>query len=128
MHIVVVANGEDQKAFQDKEIPAGVIVQFYTSLAEAKDDAELYFFLGNKEEWEKDKEFVKKIQAPILIKEGIVDDYHMPANATILKNWPGTLFDDTIELGISDKNLHQVEHAFSHLGWKFKRSGNAGNN
>ncbi len=47
MHIVVIADGENQKKFQDKEIPEGVLIQFVAELSAAKKDADGYFHLYN---------------------------------------------------------------------------------
>ncbi|HEX8461828.1 MAG TPA: hypothetical protein VF623_10375 [Segetibacter sp.] len=116
MLIVVIAGGEDQKEFQDKEIPEGVQVQFVTSLAEAKADAHAYFFLLSDDEIDASSQALQALGAPVFIK-GAGDLKMLPNNFAKISPWPGFLFAESIEVHSSDKN--KVAEVFDRLQWKY---------
>lgn len=120
MQIVVIASGEDQKEFQDKEIPAGILVQFVTTVAEAKEDAAGYFYLLGKEDLVTDRSQIEKIEAPVFVKASVVSLEELPSNCATISGWPGFLFEDIITVHVFEKNLEKVTTVLDGLQWKFK--------
>jgi len=118
MHIVVIANGEDQKAFQDKELPTGVVVQFFATMEEAKTDADAYFYFGTEDEGIVIEQF-QKIKVPLFIKDSGLYQKALAENFVLLKGWPESFANDSLEVEISGNNISQVNEVFSGLGWQF---------
>jgi hypothetical protein len=119
MQIVVIAGGEDQKEFQDKEIPAGVTVQFVTTLAEAKPGAAGYFYLHDKEALLRDLTMAAKTDAPFFVKASAISLEQLPPNGASITGWPGFLFQETITVHLFQHNLEEVTKVLNELHWKF---------
>jgi hypothetical protein len=120
MLIVVIANGEDQKEFQDKQIPEGVQVQFVTTLEEAKDEAGAYFYLLD----DNAVSLVDKIEAlkaPVFVK-GLTDVKKLPANVAGISPWPGFLFAESIEVHAKEENLQSILNVLNKLQWKYNHT------
>jgi len=117
MLIVVIANGEDQKEFQDKEIPEGVQVQFVTTLDEAKDEAAAYFYLlDNNFAAQANK--IEALKAPVFVK-GSTNVKELPSNVASISPWPGFLFAEFIEVHAKAENLESILEVLNKLQWKY---------
>jgi hypothetical protein len=118
MLIVVIASGEGQKEFQDKEMPEGVQVQFLSTLDDAKTNADAYFYLLDINEIDATAEKFKSFEAPVFIKE-VVDLKSLPRNVARISPWPGFLFAESIEVQVSVENMQKVTEVFNKLKWKY---------
>ena len=118
MQIVVIADGKNQKAFQDKEIPEGVIIQFFGNVEEAKKDGEGYFYLLGKESFERDYEMLKEITAPVFfIHQGVVDN--LPGNFAIIEGWPQFLFAETVNVHYHKEKKNEIKAVLNAMKWDF---------
>jgi len=120
MIIVVIAGGEDQKEFQDKEIPEGVQIQFVTTLSEAKEGADAYFYLSGEDELKAASENIQSLDVPVFVK-GAVDLKTLPPNVAKISPWPGLLFAETIEVQLTVQNVQKVTEVLDNLQWKYQQ-------
>jgi len=117
MLIVVIANGEDQKEFQDKEIPEGVQVQFVNSLDEAKDTAHAYFYLLDND-IDATANKISSLSVPVFIKSGS-DLRSLPPNVAKISPWPGFLFAESIQVEVGEEGIAAVAAVLDELQWKY---------
>ena len=118
MQIVVIADGENQKAFQDKEIPEGVLIQFFSNLDEAKKEADGYFYLLGKDQLEADLENINKLTAPIFfVHSGTIES--LPDHAAIIEDWPTFLFSETVKVQYHKERKESVRAVLTAMKWDF---------
>jgi len=121
MLIVVIAGGEDQKGFQDKELPEGIQVQFVTTIDEVKPGAEGYFYLLDETDLVNDRERIAALGSPVFIKPVALDFDQLAPNCVKLGQWPALLFKETIEVEHNEAMTDTVSTVLNNLGWSFKR-------
>lgn len=119
MKIVVIADGKHQQEFQDKSIPEGVQVQFVTSIADAKPDADAYFHLLASEHVVKDIEHIRQLQAPVFVKADAANATSLPSHCVRVNDWHEFFFSDVIAVEASEEHKSAVASIFNHLQWKF---------
>lgn len=121
MQIVVIANGITQTEFQDKEIPAGVIVQFVTTIAEAKAGAAGYFYLLEEEDLVRDIEQIAVLPSLVFVHAVSTSLKDLPRNCVRICGWWGFLLQETIEISADEKNIKAASELLLGLGWQFQQ-------
>src|SRR4051812_26536039 len=104
MRIVVIADGITQKEFQDKEIPAGVSIQFVATIAEVS-AADAVFYLLEEDDLQSDVEKIGALRALVFVNALGRTLGDLPANCARICGWRGFLLQDTIEISTSAPNL-----------------------
>lgn len=121
MQIVVIADGITQTEFQDKQIPAGVRVQFVTTIDEAKSDADAYFYLLEENDLVKDIEQIKNTGAPVFVHAVSTTLKDLPGNCIRICGWNGFLLQDTIEICTHESNIEPATKILNVLRWHFQQ-------
>jgi len=121
MQIVVIADGAKQTEFQDKQIQAGVQVYFVSTMAEAKKEADAYFYLLEEEDLQKDMEQIREIEAPVFVNAVSVTLKDLPANSIRICAWSGFLMQHTIEICTAPQNAEKAEVVLKALDWNFQK-------
>ena len=119
MQIIVIAGGENQKTFQDKEIPEGVLIQFYSNIQEAKKDADGYFYLLSADQLKEDRAEIEKITAPIFVVH-TCDINELPLNAAIIEGWPKFLFEKTVKVQYHREKKELIRAVLNSMQWDFE--------
>lgn len=120
MQVVVIADGITQTEFQDKQIPAGVRVQFVTTIGEAKSGAEAYFYLLEEKDLVKDVEQIKNTGSPVFVHAVSTTLKDLPGNCIRVCGWNGFLLQDTIEICTHQNNIEPARKILNGLQWHFQ--------
>jgi 3-hydroxybutyryl-CoA dehydrogenase len=121
MQIVVIAGGITQTEFQDKQIPAGVIVQFVTTIAEAKTDSAVYFYLLEEEDFIRDVKQIASLPSLVFVHAVSTTLKNLPANCVRICGWRGFLLQETIEICTGEKNIEAASKILLGLHWGYQQ-------
>lgn len=120
MQVVVIATVETQKEFQEKGVPEGIEVHFETALANAKTDADVYFYLLPEETLEMDLAALEVLKKPVYVNGVITTLDKLPGTFIRINAWPGFLERGLIEVSADKDGAALTKSIFQKLDWKFQ--------
>jgi 3-hydroxybutyryl-CoA dehydrogenase len=119
MEIVVIADGIIQNEFNDKGIPERLQVQHVTSIADAHDRADAYFFLLPEHELQQNLSAIEKLNKLVFTNAVTTTLEELPANCVRLNAWPGFLFGSALEVVATEHNKAAATRVLDMLQWKY---------
>ena len=117
MQVVVIADGITQTEFQDKQIPAGVRVEFVTTIDELSGGADAFFYLLEEETFVEDAAKIENLRSPVFIHSVSATLKDLPSNAIRICGWRGFLLQDTIEISTRPANVAAATRVLNGLQW-----------
>lgn len=120
MQVVVIATVETQKEFQEKGVPEGIEVHFETALANAKTDADVYFYLLPEETLEMDLAALEVLKKPVYVNGVITTLDKLPGTFIRINAWPGFLERSLIEVAADEDGAALTKSIFHKLDWNFQ--------
>lgn len=115
MQIGVIAESLMQAELQDKQIPAGVRVDFYNSPAEAHKDKDAYLYLLPETALAKDKALLGQLPSLVFVNAVYTTLDQLPGNCVRLCAWPGFLLHETIEVVAAESNSKRASEVLGGL-------------
>jgi len=119
MQIVVIAEGSVQNEFIDRPVPAGVQVQFVTTIQEAHREADAFFYLLDEDTITANKKAIEALGSIVFINAMTITMKELPANCVRMNAWPGFLVGKALEIAADEDKRQKAEHILSQLGWTF---------
>lgn len=98
MQIGVIAESSMQSELQDKQIPAGVRIDFYNTIEEVHKDKDAYMYLLPETALQNDKESIAQLPALTFVNAVVTTLKHLPENCVRICSWPGFLLHESIEI------------------------------
>jgi 3-hydroxybutyryl-CoA dehydrogenase len=120
MQVVVIADGITQTEFQDKQIPAGIRVEFVATIDEIIGGADAFFYLLEEETFLEDVEKIEKLGSPVFMHAVSTTLERLPSNAIRICGWRGFLLQETIEICTRPGNIAAASRVLNGLQWRYQ--------